>query len=463
MDNGIKSKTFVYLRRSQDREDRQQLSLSKQDTQVRELINHHKLVPIHLPAEERSAKRPGRPIFNDMMARIEAGEGRYITVWALSRLSRNALDGGKVIDALDTGKLLAIHTPSRTYRNTPDDKMVLAIELAFAKKNNDDLSVQVREGFEEKRVRGQYPGPAPLGYQNAIIRPGERNIAPHPDDGPKVQRLFKEASTGQKTLQDLWELAFDMGLKSRAGNRLSKNTLNDLLKRKAYAGLFKYGGEDWTKGTYEPLITMDLYDAVQVAMGWKHQTRRAHTAKRNYPYKGVLLCQKCSFNVTAYTKVKVLASGDRGEYVYYVCTHKNKRIECKEPQVVAADLESEIATNLQDYELTARQSQKCLEYIQQFYEERVGQRNQYAAVWKKDYSVATERIAALDEALEARAIAPEHYKERVAKHETMQARTTQLLEESSHNAEAWLELAKEVFTSTVDISSSFEHANDAER
>jgi len=41
--------------------------------------------PITLPPEERSAKYPGRPIFNDMMTRIEAGEASHIAVWALSR------------------------------------------------------------------------------------------------------------------------------------------------------------------------------------------------------------------------------------------------------------------------------------------------------------------------------------------------------------------------------------------
>ncbi len=245
----IKSKTFVYLRRSQDREDRQSLSIQKQDTQVQHIIERNNLIPIYLPAEERSAKQPGRPIFNDKMDRIELGEARYISVWALSRLSRNPVDGGRIIYALDTGKLLAIHTPSRTYRNTPDDKMVLAIELALAKKNNDDLSVQVKEGFETKRARGQYPGPAPLGYTNAIIKPGERNIAPDPVDGPKVVQLFKAAATGQYTLHDLYEMAISVGLKSKSGKTLSKNTLADLLHRRTYTGIFKYGAEEWQQGT----------------------------------------------------------------------------------------------------------------------------------------------------------------------------------------------------------------------
>jgi site-specific DNA recombinase len=76
-----KSKCFVYLRRSQDRDDRQQLSIGKQDRQVKEIISENKFSPIYMPPEEQSAKHPGRPVFNDMLERIKSGEARYIAVW----------------------------------------------------------------------------------------------------------------------------------------------------------------------------------------------------------------------------------------------------------------------------------------------------------------------------------------------------------------------------------------------
>lgn len=325
--NLAKSKCFVYMRRSQDREDRQALSIPKQDAQVRQIIERNSLTPVYLPPEERSAKRPGRPIFNDMMDKVEAGQARYIAVWALSRLSRNPVDGGRIIYALDQGQLLAIYTPGRTYRNTPDDKMVLAIELALAKKNNDDLSVQVKEGFAEKRNCGEYPGPAPLGYVNAIISPGHRNIIPDDEMGPKIQLLFKAAASGRYTLDDLWRYAQDIGLKSKTGRILAKQSIVDILKRRTYTGVYMYGGDEWHKGTYKALISADLYDEVQIAMGWaKKVIRAATTSGRFYPYKGIPMCETCGCNVTAYTKVKTLATGETAEYVFYTCTKKSKLI-----------------------------------------------------------------------------------------------------------------------------------------
>jgi site-specific DNA recombinase len=461
-----KLKCFIYLRRSQDREDRQQLSIEKQDTQVKQVIARNNLSPIYLPPEERSAKFPGRPIFNDMMDRIENGEVRYIAVWMLSRLSRNPVDGGRVIWALDTGKLLAIYTPTRVYHNTPDDKMVLAIELALAKKNNDDLSVQVKEGFEAKRTHGQYPGPAPLGYLNAIIRPGERNIVPDTESAAKVIECFEMAATGLWTLDEVWKHSIDIGLKSRKGKPISKQTLNDTLQRRLYTGVFKYGGDEWHQGSYEPLISVELFDKVQLAMGWvkKPSEKNPSTTRgRYYPYKGLFLCGSCKFNITAYTKPKTLASGVATEYSFYTCTKKSKKVDCKEPQIASVELEQDIKVSLTDYELTERDANECKAWIQELFDSHIKKQNQYKPLWLIDQQKARTALDVLDEKLEEGTITDERYKARAAKHEETLARTKRLINGTSSDAQAWLELSNEVFSRVVNMGDVFNDANDEER
>lgn len=350
-----KSKCFVYLRRSQDREDRQQLSIPKQDRQVKQIVTDNKFTPIYLPPEDWSAKSPGRPIFNDMVKRIVNGEARYIAVWHISRLSRNPIDGGQIIYLLDTGKLLAIYTPTRVYHNTPDDKAFLAIELAFAKKNNDDLSEQVKESYGEKRLRGEYPGPAFLGYINIIVRPGIRNIAPDPIEGPKLYDVFVYAATGMYTLDEVWKYAVDIGLKSprNPDKPIAKTTLENALRRRDYTGVFKRGGTDWVQGSYEPLISVELYDKVQVAMGWRKQRKNYSTKGAFYAYKGIPHCGTCSMNITAYTKPKTLATtGELKGYTFYTCTKKSKKIECHEPQLAEHELTDVIKSEMSNYEIS---------------------------------------------------------------------------------------------------------------
>lgn len=468
MDNLPKSKCFVYLRRSQDREDRQQLSIEKQDTQVQQIFaRNDEFSPVYLPPEERSAKTLGRPIFNEMMDRIESGEVRYIAVWSLSRLSRNPVDGGRVIYALDTGKLLAIHTPSRAYRNTPDDKMVLAIELALAKKNNDDLSIQVKEGFAEKRSHGQYPGPAPIGYVNAIVSAGVRNIVPDPETCHKIKQLFELAATGAYTLDMIWKEAISLGLNGRrSGGPISKPTIEGILKRRAYTGVFKYSKEpEWHQGTYEPLISVDLFEKVQVAMGWKKaSTRRpASTSGREYLYKGLLLCRTCKFNITAYTKPKKLASGQEVEYIFYTCTKKSKKVKCKEPQLSDKLLETEILINMQEYEISEADGKECSYWLDQHYSEFIKERTRYKPMWLKDLKQAQAALDTLDDKLESGTISDKRYKLRAAKHEEDIARTSKLLKATETDADRWLELAKVTFSGVVNLGEVFHEANDQEK
>jgi site-specific DNA recombinase len=400
------------------------------------------------------------------MDRIENGEARYIAVWALSRLSRNPIDGGRVIYALDTGKLLAIYTPTRVYRNTPDDKMVLAIELALAKKNNDDLSVQVKEGFEAKRSHGQYPGPAPIGYLNTIIRPGERNIVPDPDKSPKIVHLFEMAATGLHTPQDLWQETQDIALYSRKGNILGKQTIIEALKRRAYTGVFMYGGNEWHQGSYTPLVPVELFDKVQLAMGWVKSAgtdKAATTSGRHYTYKGLLLCKTCRFNVTAYTKPKKLSNGQRAEYVFYTCTKKNKKIKCDEPQLSGSLIEQEIKSRMQEYEISEADGIECNSWLERYFSDYINKKNKYTPELLRDKKEAQKALDTLDVKLERGIISDDRYKVRAAKHEAYLARTTELLEGADTNAKRWLELAKETFSGVTNIGDVFEMANDQER
>lgn len=459
-----KSKCFVYLRRSQDREDRQQLSIEKQDRVTRNLVSNKDLNAVYLPAEDRSAKFPGRPIFGDMMDRIEAGEARYIAVWIVSRLSRNPIDGGRILHALDTGKLLAIYTSGRTFRNTTDDKMFLAIEFALAKRNNDDLSDQVKDSFVDKRNHGEYPGPAPIGYLNAIIRPGQRNIVPDPEKAPKVIHLFEYASTGLRTPKDVWSEAQNIGLLSRDNRTLGQQTIIEILKRRTYTGVFKYGGGEWHQGSYESLISVELFDKVQHAMGWSRKAHRpATTSGRFYPYKGLLLCETCKFNVTAYTKHKKLVKGASAEYVFYTCTKKNKRIKCDEPQISGGVLEQEIRTKLQEYELSKIDAVECARLLEVHYEAYINKKNSYMPVWQKELNASLKALAILDEKLEQGVIADERYKLRATEHETTLARTKSLIAASETDAKRWLELAKETFAGVTNIGEVFSVANEEER
>ncbi len=200
-------------------------------------------------------------------------------------------------------------------------------------------------------------------------------------------------------------------------------------------------------------------------MGWKKRsaTRPATTSGRQYTYKGLLFCQTCKFNITAYTKPKKLASGRSAEYVFYTCTKKNKKIKCDEPQLSDKLLEAEVLGSMKNYEISEADGKECFYWLDQHYNKFIKERTRYKPLWQKDLQQAQSALDVLDDKLESGTISDERYKQRAAKHETEIARTTKLLKAAETDAGRWLELAKETFSSVINLEDVFKEADDTEK
>ena len=75
---------FLYARKSTDVEDKQVLSIEAQLSELRTLAKKEGLPITEEFVEKRTAKMPGRPVFNDMVKRIQKGEAQGIVCWKLT-------------------------------------------------------------------------------------------------------------------------------------------------------------------------------------------------------------------------------------------------------------------------------------------------------------------------------------------------------------------------------------------
>src|SRR3989339_2289818 len=106
---------FLYARKSTDVEDKQVLSIDAQLAELQALAKREQLNVVEVFVEKRSAKMPGRPMFGEMMARIQKGEAQGIVCWKIDRLARNPVDGGQIQWLLQNSVITHIQTHDRGY------------------------------------------------------------------------------------------------------------------------------------------------------------------------------------------------------------------------------------------------------------------------------------------------------------------------------------------------------------
>jgi len=74
-------KFFLYARKSTDTEERQVRSIDDQIAELKELAKKENIEIAKTFIEKQTAKEPGRPIFNEMLSRVEKGETEGILAW----------------------------------------------------------------------------------------------------------------------------------------------------------------------------------------------------------------------------------------------------------------------------------------------------------------------------------------------------------------------------------------------
>ena len=123
-----------------------------------------------------------------MFAKIEKLDGVGILAWHPDRLARNSIDGGRVIYAVDTAKIVSLRFPTFWFEPTPQGLFMLQVAFGQSKYYSDNLVQNVNRGICQKLRRGEWLNLAPFGYVN---NPRTRNIEPHPTTSRVVARAFE--------------------------------------------------------------------------------------------------------------------------------------------------------------------------------------------------------------------------------------------------------------------------------
>lgn len=328
----------IYARKSTESEDRQVLSIDSQVRELHQVAARRGVAVSEVLTEARSAKAPGRPVFGNLMRRIDRHQIRGVICWKMDRLARNHLDTGAILQALADGKLEEVITSDRTYTRDGNDRFMGNFELGIATKFIDDLRANVKRGNRARLHRGWPNFLPPLGYLNDRLT---KTIVKDPERFDLVRRMWELMLTGTVRPSQIRAIAnTKWGFRTRqfkrtGGQPLTASALYKIFSNPYYMGVIRLRSGGSFPGSHPVMVTREEFTRVQEILG---RPGRPRPKRHEFAYTGLLRCGNCGASVSAEEHVK--PSGRR--YVYYRCSWNRTGTTCREAAVPEAVLEAQI-------------------------------------------------------------------------------------------------------------------------
>lgn len=313
-----------------------------------------------------------RPAWEELINDIQKGKINCVVVKDLSRLGRNYMEAGSLLekefpqwgvrfisvnDGYDSATLNSTEELTAALKNIVNDY--------YAK----DISRKACSSLAAKRQKGDYIGSyAPYGYQKD---PENKNrLIVDPVTAPVVRQIYLWRAAGdgygtitrklnEQGIPSPGRYRYEQGIitnNNKKGSSLlwNRHALKDLLRNIAYIGHLAQGKcraslyagipvhladkSEWdiAYNTHEPIIEEELFQMVQ-AVNEKQSTiyksnygKYAHLPKETNPYRKHLVCADCG---TQLKLVRSIAKGGGKGYYSYVCPtfeeHKELHCSCK--------------------------------------------------------------------------------------------------------------------------------------
>jgi len=251
----------------------------------------YQVVGVYQDGGRSGTKTVGRDGLEDMIIQCQKEKVNAALVIDTDRIARNEVDHFSIKNELRKGgtQLIAINQP---LNDTPEGQFletILAGANAFYSRL---LGRKVRKSLEKKCQMGDWPGWGPVGYTNVnrgTIEKPNNVIEVDPEFGSKVTEIFKLYSTNRYSVDNLVEISYSIGLRSKNGKKLCRNVLYAMLKNVFYTGYFKFKGELY-KGNHEPLTTPEIFEACQRIMDI-HNRHVCRRRKYKWLLNGLAFCQ----------------------------------------------------------------------------------------------------------------------------------------------------------------------------
>jgi len=368
MSSEIKYMAAAYSRASKD-----DINSDTIENQIDMIHNHIKSMPdICIISVRKDKGYSGvnflRPHFEKMMEDIKAGKINCVIVKDLSRLGRNYLEVGELIDIifpLYNVRLIAVNDNYDSIRPRNDlDDILLPIKNLINEYALRDSSKKIRSSLDNKRMNGEFVNAfAPYGYKrdennkhrlviDDYAETVVRNIFRMKIEGLSMQKIavmLNEA--GELSPADYKERAtnYKSTFKKKERASWTAASVRRILANPVYTGVLIQGRHttpnykvkkkiarpesDWhvILDSHEPIISQLEFEILSGLL--KQDNRAANNANDIYPLSGFVYCADCGDSMIRQRSQK---------WVYLVCASSRKKGGCTSHCIQVQKLESAV-------------------------------------------------------------------------------------------------------------------------
>jgi site-specific DNA recombinase len=319
----------IYARVSSKEQEKEGFSIPAQLKLLHEYAVERGFCVVKEFIDVETAKTAGRSQFGEMVKFLQAyREAKDILVEKTDRLYRNFKDYVTLED-LDLVVHLVKESEVLSKDSRSHTKFIHGIKVLMAKNYIDNLSEETKKGMREKAEQGYYPSFAPLGYLN---NRETKRIEIDPEVSALIRKLFEWYATGNYSLLQVRNMARELmeaeGLAFQYAKRLTKSTVEHILKNPVYHGDFLWNGKLY-HGSHPPIVSHTLWEQTQEAF---RKANHPKQTKRKFPFIGMHTCAFCGCAITAEIK--------KGKYIYYHCTGNHG--PCPRPAARQETLEEQL-------------------------------------------------------------------------------------------------------------------------
>lgn len=353
-----KDKTGLYMRLSvEDNDKLESDSIKNQRELLRAYAESHPELEVvdEYVDDGYTGTNFDRPAFSRIMQDCEAGRINCIVVKDLSRLGRNFIGMGKLMERVFPQKGIRLIAINDNYDNAKENSAADDVVVPFKNLLNDsysrDISTKIRSQLAVKCRRGEFIGNyAPYGYQkdernhNHLVVDDYaasvvRDIFQWRMDGMSAQRIADKLNhSGVLSPSEYKRLAagtYRSGFHSGEKAKWQATQIIRILTNEIYLGTMVQGKrqkvnykvkkiryvapENWirVRETHEAIITQQLFDTVQEVI--KLDTCAGEGQETVHLFSGIVECGSCHQSM-----VRRMTSKNGKRYFYLHCsTYKN--------------------------------------------------------------------------------------------------------------------------------------------